>query len=738
MKSTANKKDSSSTTHASNNYLNDDLSGNFSFQSYEQSPHFSPYVIQAKLKIGQPNDKYEKEADAMADTVVQKLEHTGTTTQVTESTSVDTIQHKCDECEAEEHHEEEHQALTMLQRKPLHASGSDQPEEPKPNTTPLLQLKCASCGKEEYIQRKSNHSATTTAPSNIESRLNSSKGGGTALPDATRTSMETAFGTDFSGVRIHTDSEAVQMNKALNAKAFTHGSDIYFNRGQYDTGSTAGKHLLAHDLTHTVQQGKSKQTPNILKKSEIEASNEFTISEYIDVYQIGIIYQDTGANIRHEPSTATGSILKEAKQNEKVFILRHNREKRWYAVTTDDGVFGYVADWLVWRNLPEPNAKILKIPSGKSAIGIAKKYYGDKFKERGSDLRFVVNALVYANNREDKNGVGNPGIHKLGGNDQSWATTKAIVDAYIWLPSASFMESLKDKVSSGSISYEIWDDVKALAKKAAFGAAFIGGIIHGAFDGLIALVKGVFDLIWGAIKSIFKGSIWSDLKNIWTAVTNMTLDDWKELFFGWMDPWLEKGKSDDPFTSGHAYGYIAGRILFEIVSLFVGGTAVAKILSKLGKLASKLAKFKIVEKIGQGINKASGKVKEGIEKLRQGILKNKIIQSIVSNSRLTKLSVTDKLSRYVLNPKHPIGKSKAEWFKKALGFDLDNMGELAKQIIFDIDKAKITKITEHGTKYNQIIPITGVNGKTIDVVFGWIIKNNENFPRLVTAIPTKK
>ena len=67
--------------------------------------------------------------------------------------------------------------------------------------------------------------------------------------------MEGAFGTDFSSVRVHTDSSAVQMNKELGAQAFTNGSDIYFNEGKFDTGSSGGQHLLAHELTHTVQQG---------------------------------------------------------------------------------------------------------------------------------------------------------------------------------------------------------------------------------------------------------------------------------------------------------------------------------------------------------------------------------------------------------------------------------------------------------------------------------------------------
>jgi len=66
--------------------------------------------------------------------------------------------------------------------------------------------------------------------------------------------MENRFGTDFSEVKIHTGSQAIQMSRELNAQAFTVGNDIYFNEGKYNPSSDAGKHLLAHELTHTVQQ----------------------------------------------------------------------------------------------------------------------------------------------------------------------------------------------------------------------------------------------------------------------------------------------------------------------------------------------------------------------------------------------------------------------------------------------------------------------------------------------------
>ena len=75
------------------------------------------------------------------------------------------------------------------------------------------------------------------------------------MPGSTKSFMESRFGTDFSDVRIHTGDYATQMSGELNAQAFTVGSDIYFNRGKYSPESDHGRHLLAHELTHTIQQG---------------------------------------------------------------------------------------------------------------------------------------------------------------------------------------------------------------------------------------------------------------------------------------------------------------------------------------------------------------------------------------------------------------------------------------------------------------------------------------------------
>lgn len=89
----------------------------------------------------------------------------------------------------------------------------------------------------------------------IESGIQAARGGGQPLDSGARASLEPAFGVDFGNVRVHTGSQADQLNRDLSARAFTTGSDIFFRQGEYRPGSSSGRELLAHELTHVVQQG---------------------------------------------------------------------------------------------------------------------------------------------------------------------------------------------------------------------------------------------------------------------------------------------------------------------------------------------------------------------------------------------------------------------------------------------------------------------------------------------------
>jgi Domain of unknown function (DUF4157) len=111
-----------------------------------------------------------------------------------------------------------------------------------------------------------------------------SRSRGTPIDSSTQSFMSGRFGADFSDVKIHTDNEAVQMSREISAKAFAIGNDIYFNAGQYQPGTTQGKHLLAHELTHTLQHRNSAGPKQISRtpdsKGGTQAMHEALIEQY--------------------------------------------------------------------------------------------------------------------------------------------------------------------------------------------------------------------------------------------------------------------------------------------------------------------------------------------------------------------------------------------------------------------------------------------------------------------------
>lgn len=118
-----------------------------------------------------------------------------------------------------------------------------------------VQRKCAKCEEEEkkqnWIQRRA---AGTGSPTASRQQIDSATAGGGPLPEQTRTFFEHRLGNDFSDVRVHTDARAAESARDLQAHAYTRGSNIVFGAGQYRPDSNAGRELLAHELTHVVQQ----------------------------------------------------------------------------------------------------------------------------------------------------------------------------------------------------------------------------------------------------------------------------------------------------------------------------------------------------------------------------------------------------------------------------------------------------------------------------------------------------
>jgi hypothetical protein len=127
--------------------------------------------------------------------------------------------------------------------------------------------KCDHCEKEDKVHKKENGASGNHASPQVSSQIKGLQGGA-ALPAATRQFFEPKFGTAFGDVKVHTNSVSHQLASSVNAKAFTYKNNIVFAKGQYDTESKSGKKLLAHELTHVVQQNGGVSKKETEKKEE--------------------------------------------------------------------------------------------------------------------------------------------------------------------------------------------------------------------------------------------------------------------------------------------------------------------------------------------------------------------------------------------------------------------------------------------------------------------------------------
>ena len=204
-----------------------------------------PPLIQAKSTINQPNDRYEQEADRVAEQVMRMPEPL--------------VQRQV---EPEDDEEE------TLQSKPL-----------ANQITPLVQRQTDPLEEEEEtIQAKPLVGQTPEVTPAISSDIQSMRGGGGSLSMPERIFFEPRFGADFSNVLVHNDTHAASVAQSVNARAFTFGHNIVFGAGEYSSDSLAGKKLLAHELTHVVQQNGGPTLFSAGKNSENIISNSHELS----------------------------------------------------------------------------------------------------------------------------------------------------------------------------------------------------------------------------------------------------------------------------------------------------------------------------------------------------------------------------------------------------------------------------------------------------------------------------
>jgi hypothetical protein len=213
--------------------------------------------VQAKLTLGPVGDRYEQEADKVASQVVQHISSPAAAEPAAASSAPGGAQRapKLDEED--------------LKMKPLPgavqrggAGGLDEDDLKMKPLPGAVQRDGAGGLDEDDLKMKPLAGAVQRTGGaeggpiggDVESSIEGARSGGRALDKEVRASMEPAFGADFSGVRVHADAKADGLNRSLQARAFTTGQDVFFRGGEYNPGSSGGKELLAHELTHVVQQ----------------------------------------------------------------------------------------------------------------------------------------------------------------------------------------------------------------------------------------------------------------------------------------------------------------------------------------------------------------------------------------------------------------------------------------------------------------------------------------------------
>jgi outer membrane biosynthesis protein TonB len=239
--------------------------------------------VQAKLTVTEAGDQFEQEADSVAKDVVSRMHDNSVQREADEEElqmkrdtvqrepeEEEPIQMKRDTVQREPQEEEELQMKRdTVQREPQEEEELQmkrdtvqrEPEEEEP-----IQMKRDTVQREpeeeEPIQMKGEKDAvggTTLAP-DVEQSISQARSGGAPLDAGVREKMETHMGADFSGVRVHTGGETDQLTNTLQAKAFTTGQDVFFRSDQYRPGDRNGQELIAHELTHVIQQNPGVRT----------------------------------------------------------------------------------------------------------------------------------------------------------------------------------------------------------------------------------------------------------------------------------------------------------------------------------------------------------------------------------------------------------------------------------------------------------------------------------------------
>jgi hypothetical protein len=248
-----------------------------------------PALFPDGLRISEPNDRHEQEADRVADSVM-RMPHPQLQRQVEpeEEEEEEALQTKPlgsqitpllqrQEEEPEEEEEELIQPKPLVGRIMPMIQRQLEPEEEEEEsiqtkllvgrTTAAMQRQVEPEEEEELVQTKGGSERIPQVGPAVQVRIESLRGRGQPLSESARSFFEPRFQHSFASVRVHAGSEAAQAAQRVRARAFTVGSDIVFGAGQYAPDTIGGRRLLAHELTHVIQQRDGRARHNVIQRA---------------------------------------------------------------------------------------------------------------------------------------------------------------------------------------------------------------------------------------------------------------------------------------------------------------------------------------------------------------------------------------------------------------------------------------------------------------------------------------
>ena len=229
--------------------------------SFSQIALTSPAApaAQFKLSVNTPGDTYEQEADATADQVMRMSLPSGST-QLQREDDFDEDGSDQDGPDQDSSAQDSSAQYDPSQDDPSQygPDDGDVQRKPLPGAVPNLLQRCAACDEEAQRTDTGAEAGEDLATADVSGVVSTGlASGGRPLDPDTRSFMEPRFGHDFSKVRIHDNASASSSAQSVAARAYTVGSNIAFRSGEFAPGSGEGRRLLAHELTHVVQQGQA-------------------------------------------------------------------------------------------------------------------------------------------------------------------------------------------------------------------------------------------------------------------------------------------------------------------------------------------------------------------------------------------------------------------------------------------------------------------------------------------------